>query len=288
MNPPFFANALIVLIAASHVAPPQAMGGAKRAAIHDVVQRAFLAVHDGWSSDEVLLQDELNKKFIAHCRRELPNETDEALNWTLLNLRKAGKLKIEITKRRRDKHDQYQHLAEIAARTLQDKHQVSTDRVMCNAELRGEFDEQVRLLSKDADPYLMRKAAFGLRKNRRLKPELVLRIADWGREIVVHKADELADDTSVIPEMPGIYIFRDITGYLYVGESLNLRERLKKHLEDSDRKSLANYLRASGTRDISIEIHVFPKDSRAKEVSVRRAYESALIASRKPRFNLRP
>ena len=105
-----------------------------------------------------------------------------------------------------------------------------------------------------------------------LKPELVLRIAE----------------PTKIPKGPGIYIFRDKTGYLYVGESLNLRSRLEKHLDESDRQSLAMYLRMHGVQDTTIEIHAFPKDSRARKVTVRRAYESELIASRKPRFNLRP
>lgn len=256
--------------------------------VKDIVRQAFLEMHDGWSSDEVLLQNELNEEFVATCHHKLPRASMEELNWTLLNLRKAGKLKSNVTKRRKDNHDQYRHLAEIAARTVQDKHKVTTDRIMCNETMRAEFDEQAKLLAKDVDVYLMRKAAFGLRKNRRLKPELVLRIADWGREISVRPASELVKELDSIPETPGIYIFRDSSGYLYVGESKNLRERLAKHLDESDRESLSNYLQENGIDEITIEIHAFPKDSRAKKVSVRRAYESELIASRKPRFNSRP
>jgi hypothetical protein len=63
---------------------------------------------------------------------------------------------------------------------------------------------------------------------------------------------------------------------------------LKSHLDESDRKSLANYLREQGVESISIEIHSFPADSRMKDVTVRRAYESELIRSREPRFNVRP
>ena len=256
--------------------------------IKDVVRRSFLATHDGWSSDEVLLQDDLDDAFVTMCQRELPKATMEELNWLLLNLRKAGKLKSDVTKRRNDNHDEYQHLAEIAARTIQDKYKVSTDRIMCSEKMRAEFDKHAKLLTKDIDAYLMRKAAFGLRKKRHLKPELVLRIADWGREISVRKASELVKNIDEIPKTPGIYIFRDPTGYLYIGESNNLRTRLAKHLDESDRESLANYLRKHGIDETTIEMHAFPKDSRANKVSVRRAYESELIASRKPRFNLRP
>jgi len=285
---------VISAFAASFFAPSvalcetSAVQVAKESTVKDVVREAFLETHDGWSSDEVLLRDELNEQFVATCRRELPRAPVEEFNWTLLNLRKAGKLKVKVTKRRQDKHDQYQHLAEIAARTVQDKHNVTTDRIMCNETMRAEFDEQAKLIAKDVDAYLMRKAAFGLRKKRRLKPELVLRIADWGREITIRSANELANDIESIPQTPGVYIFRDPTGYLYIGESINLRERLAKHLDESDRESLANYLRKNGIDETTIEMHAFPKESRAKKVAIRRAYESELIASRKPRFNLRP
>jgi len=66
-----------------------------------------------------------------------------------------------------------------------------------------------------------------------------------------------------------------------------LRNRLKTHLDESDRKSLANYLKEKGVESITIEIHSFDPQSRAKELRVRRAYESELIRSRKPRFNIR-
>lgn len=259
-------------------------------ALSDAVAKAFLTTHDGWSSDEVLLQEALNKRFIAACRTELPDANVGELNWKLLNLRKAGKLKKSKVKpkRRSDNHSEYQHLAEVVARSMQDKHKVSTDHIMCDPKQREAFDKMSLSIAPKVDPYLMRKAAFGLRKARRLKPELVLRIADWDRKITSHRASELAKNLDSIPSTPGIYIFSDQTGYLYVGESLNLRERLTKHLDESDRQSLANYLRKQGIEKTTIEIHAFPSDSRAKRVTVRRAYESELIASRKPRFNVRP
>ena len=214
-------NIVLLASAASYFQSPVALCESiapvsKGDSVKEVVRQAYLETHDGWSSDEVLLQSELNARFVARCRRDLPTASMEDLNWTLLNVRKAGKLKSKVTKRRQDKHEQYQHLAEIAARTVQDKHKVTTDRIMCNEAMRAEFDKQAKLLAKDVDAYLMRKAAFGLRKARRLKPELVLRIADWDRIITVRPASELAKDTDSIPETPGVYIFRDPTGYLYL------------------------------------------------------------------------
>ena len=53
-------------------------------------------------------------------------------------------------------------------------------------------------------------------------------------------------------------------------------------------KSLARCLLSNGIREVSIEQHIFPKDSPAKDKTKRRAYESELIRSRKPKFNLAP
>ena len=206
------------------------------------MQSAYLEVHDGWSSDEVLLQDALHEAFLAACRRQAPDAEEADLNWTLLNLRKAGRLSGTVTRRRHDRHDGYRHLAEIAARLLQDRHEVTTDRLLCDPGLRAEFDQTVRDLTSQIDPYLLRKAVLALRKQRQLRPELVARVVDWGREIRLTTVDEARAQPWSIPARPGVYLFRDDTGYLYIGEAADLRERLSQHVHKSDRTSLADYL----------------------------------------------
>ena len=257
--------------------------------IGEVVIAAFSETHKGYSSDEVLLQDELNRAFVNACKKRLPKVDESRLNWSLLNLRKAGKLKdVKTTKRANVDTSGVTYIAEIVARSLQDKHRVSSDKIMADPKLRAEFGTAVAELDPKADLYLVRKAAFQLRKTRRLKPELITRIADWGRKVGAYPLDEVRGDLTKIPELPGIYIFRDTTGYLYIGQSVDLRERLTSHLDDSSNKGLGKYLSKAGGKKLSIEIHYFPADSRAAEVRVRRAYESELIRSRKPRFNISP
>jgi predicted GIY-YIG superfamily endonuclease len=261
---------------------------AEKKKIKAVVQSAFTMSHNGYSSDEVILDDDLNKAFIKQCSKTLPDVPPAVFNWTLINLRKAGKLEGQVTKRKKSVDaGELKHVAEIAARKVQDKHKVSSDRIMTDPKLRAEFNATASRIAPDADLYQVRKIAFLLRKTRRLRPELITRLADWGREITEHRADEIAKDFARIPEKPGIYIFRDKTGYLYIGEAINLRARLKTHLTDSDRKTLSSYLAKAGFKNVIVEVHSFDKDSRAKEVSVRRAYESELIRSRKPQLNVR-
>jgi excinuclease UvrABC nuclease subunit len=92
----------------------------------------------------------------------------------------------------------------------------------------------------------------------------------------------------LIPRKPGVYLFRDKSGYLYIGEAGSLRTRVSKHLDHSDRKALAHYFWHEGITDVVVELHVFDPDSAAKKSGARRAYESNLIDKRNPRFNIRP
>jgi hypothetical protein len=169
---------------------------------------------------------------------------------------------------------------------MEDRYGLTVDRLFCDPSRRSEFDVVAQGITPGIDTYVLRKAALGLRKRRRLQPELIKRVTDWGREVVVHAADELWDDPELLPLSPGIYLFLDRSGYLYIGESENLRKRVAKHLDHSDRKALAHYFWEVGTQDLQVELHVFRADSDARRQSCRRAYESELIRSRRPRFNL--
>ena len=113
-------------------------------------------------------------------------------------------------------------------------------------------------------------------------------MADWGKEVLTFSAAEIKADPEKISTGPGVYIFRDAGGYLYIGEAANLRSRLTKHLDESDRLSLARYLQEKKIDGVTVELHVFERDSNARSVTMRRAYESELIRSRQPRFNVAP
>ncbi len=256
-----------------------------------VVVAAFESMHNGWSSDEVVLQDDLYAAFLDSCRRQLPDTSDETFAWALLNARKAGKLaELASSKRRRIAPETPRHVAEMAARFMEDKHKVSMDRIVCSPVLRAEFDAVAKKMAPGSDSYDLRKSAFGLRKARRLKPELVLRIADWQREVITFSLPELLLGKTNVPEKPGVYLFRDGSGYLYIGESHDLSDRVAQHLDASEEASLLNLFRQHSLDEnaITLEVHAFGRETKARETRVRRAYESELIASRSPRFNIRP
>jgi site-specific DNA-methyltransferase (adenine-specific) len=176
--------------------------------------------------------------------------------------------------------EEYRFAAEIAARHLEQKYRASLDQILCNPDMAKEFDDIASSMSPGFSPFEYRWAALQLRKTSKLKPELVLRIAgiksaDFGA------VEKLAIDS--LPSQQGIYIFYSSQGTLYVGEAMNLRKRVAKHLDHSDRKALAEWLWQHGAKDLRLEILVLPVEFDTRS---RRAVERELIQTRKPTFNI--
>jgi hypothetical protein len=119
-----------------------------------------------------------------------------------------------------------------------------------------------------------------LRKAKRLKPELLSRVAP-AEKVSLGLVSEL--DVISISSKQGLYVFYDPESRqtLYVGEAANLRKRLEKHLDHSDNKSLAHWFWEHGFEKLYLELHLLPD---AAPTRVRRALESELIASRHHRF----
>jgi hypothetical protein len=219
----------------------------------------------------------------------------------LMSLRKAGKIDVKATKRGPAAAPELAHVAEIAARSVLDRHPVSTDSLLCDPRLRDQLQAAAIEIvqqpeaselpaTRPPDAYSIRKHLLRLRKTRLLRPELVQRVADWDRTIESFTVKELvaALDAGKISTGAGVYLFYDPTGYLYIGEAANLRTRLLQHTSQSDRMTLDQYLRSGSKGSITIELHTFGERSPANDLAIRRAYESELIRTRQPRFNIRP
>ena len=214
----------------------------------------------------------------------------------LLRLRKSGQLDVPTTVRvavdsNAPPRDAYATAAEIAARLTLDRFGGSLDAAMCDPPRRAHFDAEAARLTTDLEgltPTLLRSAALGLRKARRLRPELTVRIADWGRTLTTHAAADLRDHPGHIPRVPGVYLFRNAEGYLYIGEAKNLRSRLAQHLGGEGQPALSTYLGEADLDTLTVELHAFDPESNGRLTDHRRAYESELINTRQPRFNVRP
>lgn len=292
---PTFSRIIVFLLTATHLLVLSQVGSTQNKPVESesqdvekIVVKAFEKSAEGWSVDEVMLHDQRRHKFVDSCKLAGADADETLLFETLLRVRKGGRLKIRSTERERTSLEDFTIAAEIAARRMADEKKVHFDQILCDPELLKAFDELAIELSPNTDAYLLRKAALRLRKSRQLQPELVIQASDWKVNISEYTFDEL---TSHLPETttrPGIYIFRDATGYLYIGQSNNLRDRLTHHLKESDRDQLRNYMLEHGGTELTIELHEFAEGSPGEKLASRRAYESELIRSRKPRLNLAP
>lgn len=263
------------------------MTGSDSRGTADNIAKAFRRTHAGRSTDDVIIDDELNARFVSACAALQPSLPAAELNRRLLGLRKSGKLgRVTSVRIPLKDYDEYSHAAEIAARCMEDRYDLTVDRIFCDPARRAEFDAIAASIAPWFTPYQYRRAALRLRKNRQLRPEPMKRLEAFRADVSIEDASVYEADPDLIPALPGIYTFLDDTGYLYLGEADHLRSRLKKHLAHSDRPGLARYLWEHGKGRIKIELLVFAPGSEGTRRRSRRAFEAALIASRSPRFNI--
>jgi predicted GIY-YIG superfamily endonuclease len=245
--------------------------------------QAFDAVSDGYSTDRVVADPEFNLRFIAECRRHDLQDAIADLNRTLLNLRKSGALAGRTRSKRTHipDADEYRFAAEIAARFLERRDEISLDQIICDPDRAAEFDEVAQRIAPGFSPLQYRWAALGLRKAKKLEPELVGRIAP-PIQVINLRVSEIAPED--LPVSQGLYLFFAVDQLLYVGETENLRKRLKKHLEHSDNKGLARWIWEFGMEKLHLEMQILKAKT---ETRLRRALELELIRSRQPMFNIK-
>jgi site-specific DNA-methyltransferase (adenine-specific) len=248
-----------------------------------LILKAFLEVRRGYSADVIIADPAINLKFIETCRRLGATLTPFELNHGLFNLRRSRELEeFPTTNRVRLKNqDEYRFAAEIAARYLERREGTSLDRIICDPNLATEFDRLAQEIAPGFSAFEYRFTALSLRKRRGFRPEIVSRVIPATQVSVLHVAKL---DITQVPKSQGIYIFFfKKEGVLYLGEAKDLRERIRKHIDHSDRKELARWLWDYGSDDLYVEIHVLPAGTKSVE---RKAVELELIKSRKPRFNI--
>lgn len=257
--------------------------GSRPRVLRAQVLRAFLAVREGRSPDAVIADPAHDSRFLAACRQFGAAAADVELNHTLYNLRKRGALQGHRTTKRSKavRLDEYRFASEIAARYLERRHSTTLDRIICDPFLARQFDKLATELAPGFSPFDYRFAALNLRKQRNLKPEIATQLLPAMSVESVRVADLDVDE---LPTSTGLYLFYySGEGLLYLGETENVRNRIRKHLDHSDRKRLAHWLWEHGTEDLHVEIHTLPEGTTAAQ---RRAMERELIRSRRPRFNI--
>jgi site-specific DNA-methyltransferase (adenine-specific) len=238
---------------------------------------AFTQVHDGYSTDRVLVDPSLNAKFLAVCRKLGLNQSDYHLNHALLDIRKSKKgILPKATKRTefRD-YDEYQFAAEIAIRILQRTKGVTLDQVLCDPGIALEFDGIAKQLAPGQPALKLRCAALNLRKTHRLGPsnqqqevpEFDLVPAGPLRSLVVPE----------IPAFPATYVLYDMHRPIFAGETGDLRKRVELHIQGG----LPKWLGADEGFDLILKHSAVPTAS-AEE---RRIWLSQFVLKEKPLLN---
>ncbi|MDZ4689324.1 MAG: toxin-antitoxin system HicB family antitoxin [Planctomycetaceae bacterium] len=189
---------------------------------------AYAKVYDGWSVDRIVVDPELNVKFLGECRRRGLAESAYHLNHALMDIRKSGKAELpKATKKTEFKdYDQFQFASEIAVRLLQRSNGVSLDQILCDPELGMEFDRIAGQLAPKQPVLKLRWAALNLRKTRRLRP---MDPADKEAVHLITAGPVKLIQPSDIPDSPGVYSFFDVNRPLYAGETGNLQQRIGLH-----------------------------------------------------------
>jgi len=145
------------------------------------VTNAFFSVHDGESTEEVIINDSLRNAFIKACNEELKRldlkcRKEFDYNWKLENLRKAGKLGGVFNRRKKRtsgvKDSDFKRAREVAKLIMDDRPTKDVGRRMCDPVLRRKFDEKAKKLEPEIDLYLVRKAALNYRKKGRQQDKL--------------------------------------------------------------------------------------------------------------------
>lgn len=248
----------------------------------EIVQQAFIETRKNFSADRVVADSTLNSEFIRRCKELGSSATDVELNFSLLNLRKAGLMKglarATITTFKDDY--QYRHASEVAVHFLEKRDATNLDRIICDPIQAVEFDSIAAQIAPGFSSLQYRWAALTLRKTRVLRPELLSRVVRPAG-VTLGTVDNLCGTD--LPNEQGLYVFYSAAETLYVGEASNLRRRVAKHLDHSDNRSLARWFWSNGFGQVRLELQLLTNET---PTPIRKALEAELISSRRPLFNV--
>ncbi len=115
----------------------------------EALRQAYMEAHDGWPVDRVIADPALNERFVDSCRQHGLAEPAAILNRKLMNVRKAKWLQGVRASRRGGVPDSKNCVfaAQVAARHLEHRDQVTLDDILCDPERAMEFDALARQIT---------------------------------------------------------------------------------------------------------------------------------------------
>jgi site-specific DNA-methyltransferase (adenine-specific) len=213
--------------------------------------QAFGEVRDGFSADRVVVDPQLDSKFLRRCRELGLSGTDYDLNWALLNARKSGRMS-DLPKTKRYtvcETDEFEYASELAVRHLQLTQDVSLDQIICDPDLAHAFDEYAACLSPGYTPLDYRWVALGLRKAGRLQKgkAATIEVPELQPLCRVPKLK-----ASSLPQASGMYLFSSQDAPVFLSHTDNLRHRIERHMDVSNSLGLPDWLWDKGPLDLSL------------------------------------
>ncbi len=205
------------------------------------IVEAFRLAHEGYSSDRVVVDPDLNAAFADNCRKLGVAGNITFWNSTLFRLRKAGNAsqlkQIETTQRTSFSWleiDPYRFACEIAyQKIISDGQASSLDEIICCPELANSFDEIARKFAPGFSSLEYRWAALKIRKQARVART---RAASLNAKLRFPNAKLIQKiDPSTAPQTQGLYLISGSrTRTLYAGETFDLCSQiasLKENVE---------------------------------------------------------
>ena len=189
------------------------------------IAEAFRKSSQGYSTDRLLVDPELNAAFQLSCQQSGVNQPAVFSNRALLRLRKAGKLSSIKSNERTSfdwkTADAYLFASEIAWRTVYDETGASLDDIFCNPSLAALFDETARRFAPGYSSLEYRWGALTLRK--------VAKTASTRSQLLDDPDSKLKviEDFAELKGQAGLYVVGTTAKKpLYIGESLDLGRTL--------------------------------------------------------------
>ena len=215
---------------------------------------------EGHATDFILCDPELNQRFVSACRKNsLPGDAS-IWNRLLLRIRKSGGL--PKTDRPRQwitawDTDLCRAASEAAMQLLCLDFALTLDEILCSPVAAAEFDQLAGRFCgpAKASAFELRWAALAIRKRASKSRKLAMqRIQHWPRRLP--QAIPLAQCVCPRYEHPGVYVVAVDRDSLYVGETLNIRQRVEQILgTDSWMNFRPQSIQVIETRDQQQEQH---------------------------------
>ena len=199
------------------------------------VIEAFAEASDGHSTDYLLCDPKLSKRFLSACReRSLPGDA-RMWNSFLLRIRKSGKLPKSTNSGRRLSYtdmDPYSDGSEAAMRLVGIDYGMTLDEMLCSPQAASEFDQLAGMFSPGYSSFEYRWAALALRKRAGTKRYRTIASDQQEYWTQQRTPNRFAIEKCLAAkyDCPGVYAVLFEDSVLYVGETQSIRDRVEKLL----------------------------------------------------------